>query len=573
MSASFLLPLPSAWPPAGAGVRWHFHPGWVAGPHPLFGPEGLPLDEWLAAGLATVVKERPHRTVYRVRLPGNDFHVKVLRPGRHPWPSRWLRRAVRREHERTLAVAARGVPAPRALAFGEPSGAGPALGYLVTRTVPDAQPLSRFLESVPPPALRQILARALGEFLARMHQAGVVHADLHPGNLLLRLDHEGRPHLYLVDLADVRVGPPLGRRASQDNLVVLNRWFALRASRTDRLRFWRAYDPAARADTRTPRHLEERTLASNLAFWRRRDPRCLGSNRYFRRINGGGLAGHAVADLPADVLAPFLADPDEPFRRPGVRVLKQTRSSAVVELDLPGPEGPRRVVYKRFAVTAWTDPFTALVRPTGALRSWALGHALRLRCLPTPRPLAVWHRVRLGLPREGYLLVEALPDAVPLCTYLDTLVALPGTERRLAAGRLLERLALLVRQLHARRLSHRDLKAANVLASPAGWCPGPRGLRDLPAHPGGPHLWFVDLVGVRRHRRLSQAARARDLARLNASFLLHPALTRADRLRFLLTYLGAGARGPVGWKAWWGDVERATRRKVLRNLRKGRPLG
>src|SRR5206468_1566795 len=146
---------------------------------------------------------------------------------------------------------------------------------------PDSQPLARFLESAPPPPLRQLLAKALGEFLARMHQAGVVHADLHPGNLLLRLDREGRPHLYLVDLADVRVGAPLGRKACQDNLVVLNRWFALRASRTDRLRFWRAYDPGARADARTPRDLEERTLASNLTFWRRRDPRCLADNRCF----------------------------------------------------------------------------------------------------------------------------------------------------------------------------------------------------------------------------------------------------------------------------------------------------
>ena len=67
--------------------------------------------------------------------------------------------------------------------------------------------------------------------------------------------------------------------------------------------------------------------------------------------------------------------------------------------------------------------------------------------------------------------------------------------------------------------------------------------------------------------------RVRDLARLNASLLRHALLTRADRLRFLRTYLNWGLHGREGWKGWWRDVEKATGRKVLRNLRKGRPLG
>src|SRR5262249_46852341 len=159
---------------------------------------------------------------------------------------------------------------------------------------------------------------------------------------------------------------------------------------------------------------------------------------YFRRVGGPGHTGHAVADLDPAALAPLLADPDAPFADPDRAELKASRSSAVVELPFAG----RRVIFKRFSVTAWSDPLVALARPTPALRSFTRGHALRLRGLPTPRPLAVWHRVRHGLPREGYLLVEKVPEAVDLGRLVRRLLAHPTGQARLRA--LIDEVARLV---------------------------------------------------------------------------------------------------------------------------------
>ncbi len=110
------------------GVRWQIQPGL----EPLFGPDGLRLDEWLAAGQAHVIKHGPHRTVYHVVLPGVDFYLKhnrladrrawlrqLVRPSkarseyehaRWPWPRvkcrRWSRwPSVRYAAERDRAVA------------------------------------------------------------------------------------------------------------------------------------------------------------------------------------------------------------------------------------------------------------------------------------------------------------------------------------------------------------------------------------------------------------------------------------------------------------------------------------
>jgi hypothetical protein len=336
---------------------------------------------------------------------------------------------------------------------------------------------------------------------------------------------------------------------------MLNRYFVLRANRSDRLRFWEAYrgHVFAVADPAAVRRLERDTLRSNLWFWKQRDRRCLFNNRYYARVRGPEVVGHAVRDLDRTVLDRFLQDPDAPFALPGVVLLKDSRSSTVAEFTIPTRDGPQQVIFKRFRVTARADPFTALVRRTPALRSWVHGHGLRERCLPTPRPLAVLHRVRRGLLREGYLLTEKLPAAVDLREFVRRLHSLSVAERRPLLHRRLEEVARLVRNLHDRRLTHRDLKAANILIS-------------------GDRVWLIDLVGVARHSRTPRRQRVQNLTRLHASFLHDPVVTRTEKLRFLRLYLRTGLVGKAAWKGWWRAVELATRAKVERNRRNGRLL-
>ncbi len=565
------------------GVRWQIRPGLEH----LFGPDRLRLDEWLAAGQAHIVKNGPHRTVYHVVLPELDFYLKHNRLADCRAKLRELVRPskARIEYEHAREVAARQVPTFEPLALGEPSRASSERdSFLITRALPETRPLHSFLETTLPQwpmqrqtRLRQRLAVALGRLLAHMHDAGIAHHDLHPGNLLLHLDAEDQPELFLIDLHAVRIGAPLAWHARRANLILLNRWFSLRSQRTDRLRFWREYQasPSRKRKRRAElsfanasgsekiADLERRTLTSNLLMWRKLDLRCLRNNRHFRRVCAGSIVGHAVADLPNETLATLLSDPDAPFEWPNSIVLKRSQSSAVVEFDLPGPNGPRRVIYKRFAVTRWSDPWTAFFRPAPALRSYVMGHGLLLRRLSTPRPLAVWHRYRHGLAHEGYLLTEKVPDALNLRSFLDHLHTLPAAQCRKRLRRLIDQLAHLVATLHQRRLSNRDLKAANVLVG------------DLSALQGGGEasLHFIDLVGVRRLRKLRRARRVQNLARLNTSFLNHPSLTRSDRLRFLRVYMRWGLRGHYGWKRWWRQIAEATANKVRRNLEKGRPLG
>lgn len=558
-------------PLTAGGVRWEVLP---ERSEQLLGPAGLRLDEWLQAGQAQIIKHGPNRTVYRVTLPGLRFYLKH---NRLPDTRAWLRGLVRPakariEFRRAIAVAARDVPTIVPIALGErDTPSGPGDSFLITLSLDDAEPVNAFLESTLATfaPLRQVLVRQriackLGEMLARLHDAGIVHHDLHPGNLLVRLDANDQPSLYLIDLHAVRLGRPLCWRASRDNLVILNRWFVLRASRTDRLRFWRAY---CRARPRilnpadgTPRanelalDLERRTWLSNLRFWRSRDQRCLEANRHYQPLHSPTAQGHAVRDFDPSILESFLTDPDAPFRQDGSKLLKDSRSSTVAELQLPINGVLRPVIYKRFRVTAWSDPLVTLLRRPAALRSWMFGQGLRERGLPSPRPLLVLHRHRGGLAYEGYLLTEKICDAQDLHQFMASLNAVASSERRVLLRRRIDQVAQLIRELHRRQLSHRDLKASNLL---------------LTAKNG---LWLIDLVGIVDYARLPRSRRVQNLARLHASFHRSDLLTRTDKLRFLRVYLQWGLFGKDGWKRWWQAIEQATQAKVRKNLRSGRPL-
>ena len=524
-------------------------------------PAGGALGEWLGTGDVTVVKDRPHRAVYRVRHPDLDVFVKHNRPvGLRGQLREWLRPLkARREYELGCLLRARGVVTPEPLAWGSGGDSGRTASWLMTETVAEATSLLTYLEQVLPglPAGRQVrerqaVARALGAFVATLHTAAIYHHDLHPGNVLLQWADDSTPTLALIDLHALRVGGAVHWSDCERNLAVLNRYFVLRASRADRRRFWASYiagmnrqSPAAAGQV--ARLVEDLTWESNRAFWRDRDRRCLATNRYYLRLHVGDARGHAVREVRADDVRALMADPFPALASPGVRLLKQSASSTVAEIKWRAGTA----VLKHFRAGSRSDPWLGLLRMSPAMRSWVYGHGMRDRGLPTARPLAIFHQYRGGRPHDGFLLSEKIEGATGVDDWVRR-IADPMALRNRS-----EALARLVRELHRRGLSHRDLKAANLLT--------PVGANDH-------RFWFIDLVGIRRCERVSRRRRVRDLARLHASFRDSPLVTQTEKLRFLGAYLNWGLRGKTGWKAWWREVAQATAAKVARNLRRSRPL-
>jgi tRNA A-37 threonylcarbamoyl transferase component Bud32 len=513
--------------------------------------EDLQLDRHLQEGRARVVKDGKHRSVYRVELPQGVVYWKHCRLN---GPRAWWRDLLRgpkakMEFDRASRLLRVGLETFEPLAWGKYSGAWPRGSFLITRELSDAIPLDQLLGTMTVPEEHHFTYE-LAKYIATLHSHGFIHPDLHPGNILVR--RKAGYRFFLIDIHDLEFQRELKPEA---NLVLFNRWCQMRTSRSQRLRFFQAYkkhflsrstSPTAQISSEgvsqilDPRRIERATDRSNLKLWQSRGGRCLRGNRSFWVSKTSTSRIYASTDKDKSSLEPLLTNPDALLDAAHAVLLKKGRSSTVGLVTLPGEQGP--LIYKRFQRRHWYDRWVNWFRPSPAMRSWINGHAFLDRGMPTPMPYL------LNQQRDGtaYLLMERLEGAIDLAEWVAKATV---TERR----KMIDTLARWLRLLHHRHLTHRDLKAPNILVA-------------------NEMVYFIDLVGCSSVRKMSERIRVRDLTRLNVSFLQSPQITRSDRLRFLRIYLLWNLRGQGNWRKMWKQIEEASWEKVRRNQRNDRPL-
>jgi tRNA A-37 threonylcarbamoyl transferase component Bud32 len=534
----------------------------IFGPKITLLPTGVRGEFELPSDLTTVqiVKTNRQRTVKRFERNGQRFYMKTCRID---GIRAWFRDLFRGPKARLEFDNARELTA-RSIAVIEPFAwlgrAWPGESVIVTREVPNAVPLADYLTRHFPALpvdrqrqLRRSLARSLGGYLASLYSAGVIHADPHPGNFLVSFDERGEAAFTLVDVHGLKFVRSFSANAIMDNLVLFNRWFILRTTRADRLRFWTTFRlTLARLSQEDGRTVERRTVESNLNFWARRFGRYRGDNREFRTHRVGPFHGYAARIALPDSI---LENPDTVLEQSDAVVLKSSRSSKVVSFSADTADGTQRFILKRIPVRSWFSPLKNIFKSSAIVRSWQFGLSLRDRYLPTPRPLVAFHRYRFGFPLEGYLLTEEQCGAVTLDRAVARVVHRADGKRIL--NRWAERLGRLIRTMHDRGVYHGDLKAANIL------------LKFDEMQPDTVEITLIDLVGVKTSRSVTRKDRIEDLGRLAASFLNSNAITHGVRWRFLATYCSVFPRFLLKFR----EISAAVERKRRRNESRGRMLG
>jgi 3-deoxy-D-manno-octulosonic acid kinase len=213
--------------------------------------DGLPVEG--AAGVSVASRAGGRGRVLRAALPGGAALVRTYRRGgalAGLLPDRFvLAGRARREVEALARLRGAGI-APDVLGL---EARGPWLKRLriAVREVPGALDLVRWIGADARRADDVVVARAMGAAVARMHAAGVAHADLHVGNVLVDPAAPTRVTLVDFDAARLFAGPVPERRRCADVLRLcrsVDKWDATaRSTARARAAFLRACFPAAQA--------------------------------------------------------------------------------------------------------------------------------------------------------------------------------------------------------------------------------------------------------------------------------------------------------------------------------------
>lgn len=539
------------------------------------------------------VKKNGTREVWRATIRGRGFFVKYyFERGWRDALKRSLRGpACRKEWRSGIYAIEHGLAAVRPAGFVEGIRVqGRRCSVLVTEALDPAYPLDEFwttLQTDDDASRRrndiQSLAEGLADLIARAHQSGFEHLDMHPANILLRPLGPRRYVPVLVDLQSARLGVAVTDQAAVKNLAQLNQWFRKHSSVKDRLRFLRAYmrrrneyeacyDHGRKLDlsfTALVRALTRWAEVHGERIWSQRDRRTRREGRYFSRVKPApgwrgmvfiqskrSSAGSTASGLVLDRAwwKRTLADPLHWFHDADRDLRKDSHSAVVVRAVLETSADPLPVIIKRPLARDGIRALRHRLPPSRAWRGWSMGNALLNREVPAARPLAVLERRQGPLVGDSLLITEFIPGARDLDAHLRAeYAALSPREWRRHKADLRAVIVRELRRLQQRGFAHRDCKAQNILIRP---------------EERGPALFWIDMDGVRRVKRLSDEQRMRPLLRLHLSLLDASGITRADRVRFLKDYLAGFGADPTAWRRVLRQLDAAAARKFESRLRR-----
>jgi hypothetical protein len=372
---------------------------------------------------AEVVKRTRLRDVLRIALPDGDAaYVKRDRAAR----AFWRRAGAEREYANLLRLRAAGFAAVEPLAVAERRAGGTDEWLLVTRAAPGAVPLADALRAAEPARARALRADAAA-LARRLHEARLWHRDLHVRNLLLQGDA-----LVLVDVQKLRALPfalPPALRARDLVWLVSDGRLADAAPARDVAEAYARALPGVPDPERFARLLARATAQARRTRLRSRARRCVGASTGFRSERRGALGVLRRADVTtsAALAAASAAGPGEATRLaelvggppPGPAPDPFGRGQGAPE---PGAPARAPACARRFGRGLGLREPLALAHP--GLRAWRLAHALLLREVETPAPLALVETRRLGFVSHSVLLTRCADDT------LDLAVALAGAPGR-----------------------------------------------------------------------------------------------------------------------------------------------
>ena len=256
------------------------------------------------------------------------------------------------------------------------------------------------------------------------------------------------------------------------------------------------------------------------------------------------------------------------------RPVKIDHTALIVQAELETNTGEIvPILLKRFRPRNLAKAITDYFRPDRSRKATRNGQTLLACGVPTAQPL--WTAGPRKIPgcliaRETYLATKWLPGTENLHLWLQRLLKLgtPLAERLHRVRACAEQAGQILGRMHAAGISHRDLKATNLLIH------DPKTDSTLKTKAGLPDLWLIDMDGVRigTPASLSHQRRAADLGRLAVSVEAYPWITNSIRAVFLRAYASQFKPDKIDIRRLWKDIAKEANRRLKKKRRRGGPI-
>jgi len=207
--------------------------------------------------------------------------------------------------------------------------------------------------------------------------------------------------------------------------------------------------------------------------------------------------------------------------------------------------------FKQYHYRSLWDIIKHAFRPSRAARTMKAAAMLEANGFAAPEIVVMGCR-RKGIFRlENFLITREVENSLPLFAFFNQQYGRPNS-RPAEKNRFINALGRLIGRLHAKNISHGDLRLGNVL-----------GRLTLNQQPGF-EFFFLDNERTVQYTRLPDRLRLKNLVQCN----MHQtrALTRTDRLRFFNAYLAENPALAPAKKVWLKKVNSKTLRRLANRL-------
>jgi tRNA A-37 threonylcarbamoyl transferase component Bud32 len=454
------------------------------------------------------------RTAFIIPAPKGDLFLKhyKIRGLNEGLKYFVLPSKARREWEMVHRARRKGIPTTVPLAMAERRKGGVLHdAFLITVAISPSRPL---IELIPEGGYEELFFRT-ARLLRQAHEAGLLHQDLHAGNILV--DMHGKA-LYLIDLHRSRFVRSVSRRWRLWNLAQffysLKRWLSPETKKAFLQQYDEEEDMFKGRLEKVLRKIERQEGRIQRRHMRSRTKRCLKASGGFSATKEHGWHIWCRRGWKPEGLPKIIAKHQDTVAKGKGGLIKADRRTAITLFNYKGT----RLCVKEYRYQGPWQPWKELLSGSKARRGWLMGNGLVVRGVKGVIPQALVERKRMGLLREAFLIMETPPGYVELDRYM--VMAFEAQKDGTRRGAFIDAFADFMAYLYLHNIIHRDLKTCNIMVQE------------------GEDTWdfgLVDMDDVRLDKKVGLKSFLKGLIQLHTSTPLFMAMS--DRIRFLRRYL------------------------------------